>query len=147
MIRHTNYSESSKIITVLSENGALVPLMARGFNMPRILISDLNQAYDQSLYTESRHRGMGSLTEVDLISQYNNINNDFDTYIVASFIVELINRITDEEIADPALYKLMYQAFKLLDYKNEKYSVLSFIIIKLFPNYGSLLNVDQILLC
>src|SRR5699024_3056422 len=83
------------------------------------------QGYNHSLYTYSRHRGMGTLTEVDVISQYNNINNDFDTYTVASFIVELINRITDEEIADPALYKLMYQAFKLLDDTNEKYSVLS----------------------
>ena len=147
MIRHTNYSESSKIITVLSENGALVPLMARGFNKPRSPFNNLKQGYNHSLYTYSRHRGMGTLTEVDVISQCNNINNDFDTYTVASFIVELINRITDEEIADPALYKLMYQAFKLLDDKNEKYSVLSFVIIKLFPKYGALLNVDQCVLC
>ena len=32
MIRQTNYSESSRIITILTEDGAQVPLMARGFN-------------------------------------------------------------------------------------------------------------------
>lgn len=147
MIRQTNYSESSKIITLLSEHGALVPLMARGFNKPRSPFNSLKHGYKHTLFTYSRHRGMGTLTEVDIIDSYNNINSDFDTYTIASYIVELITRVTDEEIADPSLYRLMHQAFKLLDEKNEKYSVLSFVIIKLFPMYGALLNVDKCVLC
>ena len=147
MIRQTNYSESSRIITILTENGASVPLMAKGFNKPSSPFANLRQGFQNILFTYSRHRGMGTLTEVDVIHPYRRMNTDFDLYTGASYVLEAISRVVEEEFPDKNLYDLCKVAFDRLEDGSEMYAVLSFVLIKLFPKYGAALNFDRCIQC
>ncbi|CAD2076072.1 DNA repair protein RecO [Phocicoccus pinnipedialis] len=147
MIRQTNYSESSRIITILTENGISVPLMARGFNKINSPFTSLKQGFQNILFTYSRYRGMGTLTEVDVIHPYRNMNADFDLYTGASYVLEVISRVVEEDYPDKNLYDLCKIAFDRLDDGSEMYAVLSFVLIKLFPKYGVGLNIERCMSC
>ena len=129
MIRQTSYSESSRIITVLTENGEQVPLMVRGFNKPRNQFITLRQGYLEALFTYNRFKGMGTLNDVDVTERYKNINENFDVYTHASYVLEVVTRALEDDRPEPAFYRLLKKGFKLLDEANENYAVTSLVLI------------------
>lgn len=149
MIRQTNYSESSRIITILNEDGVMVPLMARGFNKPKSPFIVLRQGFKEALFTYNRFKGIGTLNEVDVISHFKGINEDFDVFAYASYIMELITRILNDEEVTPKNFELLMKGFKLLEKKeeNEKNAVTALVAIKLMPQYGIEINVDECAIC
>lgn len=147
MIRQTNYSETSKILTVLTEAGEQVPLMARGFNKPKSPFVVLRQGFNEFLFTYNRFKGIGTLNDVDVTERFKVLNGDFDLYTHASYIMEVIVRALEEEMAYSSYYRLLKTGFKLLDEKNERYSVTALVLIKMLPAYGGELNVDHCAIC
>ena len=147
VIRQTNYSESSKIITMLSENGVQVPMMARGFNRPNNAFQTLKQGITETLFTYSKHKGMGTLTEVEVIHNYSAINKDFDLYAYASYIQEVVVRGMDGGLESKGFYVLLKKGFDLLEAGYEKNAVLAFIMIKMMRFYGVELQASHCEIC
>lgn len=147
MIRQTSYSESSRIITILTETGEQVPLMARGFNKPKNQFITLRQGYLEALFTYNRFKGMGTLNDVDVTERYKNINGDFDKYTHASYIMEVVTRALEDDIAEPGFYRLLKKSFELLEAGNESFAVTSLVLAKMLPVYGGQLNLDSCAVC
>jgi DNA repair protein RecO (recombination protein O) len=149
MIRQTNYSESSRIITILNEEGVMVPLMARGFNKPKSPFIVLRQGFKEALFTYNRFKGIGTLNEVDVISHFKGINEDFEVFAYGSYIMEFVTKILSDEDVTPKDFELLMKAFKLLEKKdeNEKNGTTAMVAIKLMPRYGIEINVDECALC
>lgn len=147
MIRQTNYSESSRIITILTEDGAQVPLMARGFNKTKSPFIVLRQGLKEVLFTYNRFKGMGMLNEVDVIQPFKRVNGDFVIYTYASYIMELITRALEEEMQQASFYRLMIKSLSLLEAESEPAGVVSFAAIKMLPYYGGQINVDECAVC
>lgn len=147
MIRQTSYSESSRIITILTESGEQVPLMARGFNKPKNQFITLRQGYLEALFTYNRFKGMGTLNDVDVTERYKNVNGNFDLYTHASYILEVITRALEDDRAEPGFYRLLKKGFKLMDDGNESFGVTSLVLIKMLPAYGGQLNLDSCAVC
>ena len=147
VIRQTNYSESSKIITMLSENGVQVPMMARGFNRPNNAFQTLKQGITETLFTYSKHRGMGTLTEIEVIHNYRAINKDFDLYSYASYIQEVVVRGMDGGLESKGFYVLLKKGFELLEAGYERNAVLAFIMIKMMRFYGVELQASHCEIC
>lgn len=147
MIRQTNYSESSRIITILTENGEQVPLMARGFNKPKNQFITLRQGYMEALFTYNRFKGMGTLNDVDVIERFKSVNENFDIYTHASYIMEVISRALEDDFAEPGFYRLLKKGFNLLNDKNERFAVTAFVLIKMLASYGGELNLDYCAVC
>lgn len=147
MIRQTNYSESSRIITILTEDGAQVPLMARGFNKTKSPFIVLKQGLKEALFTYNRFKGMGTLNEVDVIQPFKRVNGDFIVYTYASYVMELITRALEEDMAQETFYRLMIKSLSLLEAESAPAAVVSFTAIKMLPYYGGQMNVDACAVC
>ncbi|MFC3900850.1 DNA repair protein RecO [Aliicoccus persicus] len=147
VIRQTNYSESSKIITMLNEQGVQVPMMARGFNKPNNAFQTLKQGINETLFTYSKHKGMGTLTEVEPIHNYKAINKDFDLYYYASYIQEVVIRGMEGGLESKGFYVLLKKGFDLLEAGGERNAVLSFILIKMMKFYGVELQAEYCEIC
>lgn len=146
MIRQTNYSETSRIITILNEEGAEVALMARGFNKPKSPFIVLRQGFREVLFTYNRFKGMGTLTEVDVVEPFKRINNDFDLYSHAAYQMEIVTKGMEED-SSPNFYKVLMKGFDLLENDNEKNAVTALVAIRMLPYYGARLNVDECAVC
>jgi DNA repair protein RecO (recombination protein O) len=149
MIRQTNYSETSRIITILNQDGERIPLMARGFNKPKSPFIVLRQGFREVLFTYNRFKGMGTLNEVDIIQQFKKVNNDFDLYACASYMMEIVIKGMDEDtdFTTGNFYNLAIKGLELLEAGHSKKGVLALIAIKMLPYYGAQLNVDQCAIC
>lgn len=149
MIRQTNYSESSRIITILNEDGLSVPLMARGFNKPKSPFIVLRQGFREVLFTYNRFKGIGTLNEVDVLQHFKKVNGDFDLYAYASYMMEIITKAMDEtgEETSPKFYQIAVKGLELFEAGNTRYGVLSLIAVKMLPYYGAELNVDECAIC
>lgn len=147
MIRQTTYSESSRIITILTENGEQVPLMARGFNKPKNQFITLRQGYLEALFTYNRFKGMGTLNDVDVIERYKSVNENFDIYTHGAYIMEVITRALEDDFTEPGFYRLLKKGFELLNNGNERFAVTSLVLIKMLATYGGELNLDYCAVC
>ncbi|CDZ99982.1 DNA repair protein RecO [Jeotgalicoccus saudimassiliensis] len=121
--------------------------MARGFNKPRNQFITLRQGYLEALFTYNRFKGMGTLNDVDVTERYKNVNENFDVYTHASYILEVITRALEDDIAEPGYYRLLKKAFKLLDEGNSTYGVTSLVLVKMLPAYGGQLNLGSCAVC
>lgn len=149
MIRQTNYSETSRIITILNEDGMSVPLMARGFNKPKSPFIVLRQGFREVLFTYNRFKGIGTLNEVDVVQQFKHVNNDFEVYSCAVYMMEMITKAIEDapEEVTAEYYRLAVKGLELFEAGNSKYGVLSLIAIKMLKYYGAELNVDECAVC
>lgn len=147
LIRQTSYSESSKILMILNENGVQVPLMAKGFSRPNSPFQALKLGVSESLFTYSRHKGMGTLQEVDIITNYKVINKDFDLYYFANYVQEVVIRGMEGGLESKGFYVLLKKGFDLLEAGYERNAVLSFVMIKMMKFYGAELNAKACAIC
>lgn len=147
MIRQTNYSESSRIITVLTEEGSQVALMARGFNKTKSPFIVLRQGIKEVLFTYNRFKGMGTLNEVDVVQPFKQINGNFDTYSHAAYALELIIKALDEELVQESFYRLLIKSFELMEAGSQPSGVVAFCAIKMLPYYGAEMNVTECGIC
>lgn len=147
MIRQTNYSETSRIITILTEDGDQVPLMVRGFNKPNSPFIVLRQGIKEFLFTYNRFKGMGTLNEVDVVQSFKKVNTDFDIYSHASYVMELIIRALEEDIFQDSFYRLLIKSLKLMEEGSQPAGVVAFCAIKMLPYYGAEMNVTECAVC
>lgn len=147
MIRQTNYSESSRIITVLTEDGAQVPMMVRGFNKPNSPFIVLRQGIKEFLFTYNRFKGMGTLNEVDEVQPFKNVNGDFDLYSHASYVLELVIKALEDDILHDSFYRLLIKSLKLMETGSQPAGVVAFCAIKMLPYYGGEMNVTECAIC
>ncbi|MCG1008981.1 DNA repair protein RecO [Salinicoccus sp. ID82-1] len=147
MIRQASYSESSRIITVLTEDGSQVPLMSRGFNKPKSPFIVLRQGIKEALFTYNRFKGIGTLNEVDVIQPFKKVNGDFTVYTYGSYIMELITRALEEDMKQDSFYRLLIRSLGLLEAESEPAGVTAFTAIKMLPYYGGQINVDECAVC
>ncbi|KKK35490.1 hypothetical protein WN59_01265 [Salinicoccus sediminis] len=147
MIRQTNYSESSRIITILTEEGRQVPLMVRGFNKTNSPFIVLRQGIKEFLFTYSRFKGMGTLNEVDEVLSFKKVNGDFDIYSHASYVLELIIKALEEDVLQESFYRLLIRSLTLLEEGSQPAGVVAFCAIKMLPYYGGEMNVTECAIC
>lgn len=147
MIRQTNYSESSRIITILTEEGSQVPLMVRGFNKPNSPFIVLQQGIKEFLFTYNRFKGMGTLNEVDGVQSFKKVNADFDIYSHASYTLELIIKALEEDILQDSFYRLLIKSLELMEEDSQPAGVVAFCAIKMLPYYGGEMNVTECAIC
>ena len=96
IIKAVDYGESDKIITILNEHGAKVPLMARRAKKLRRVLQAQTQLFVYGLFIYNQWRGMGTLNSVDVISQHYKLQMDLYVSSYASLAAETIERSMDE---------------------------------------------------
>ena len=75
IIKSVDYGESDKIITILNEYGAKIPLMARRAKVKSGFQAN-TQLFVYGLFIYNKWRGMGTLNSVDVINQHYELQLD-----------------------------------------------------------------------
>lgn len=118
VIRTIPYGESNKIVTLFTEEAGKVTVMARAAKKPRSKLAAVTQPFTHGLYLIRKGRGMGTLSQGDAIDSMRYIREDLEATAYASYIVELIDRLTDENAQIAGVYNLLKEALHAI---NEEY--------------------------
>lgn len=111
IIKDSSYSETSKLITLITKEHGVINLLAKGaktLKSPlRSTTTKLTHGYFNIIYKENK---LCTLKEVDIIDYYKNIKQDINKISYASYILELVEQVikqtNNEEVFDNLIYSL-----------------------------------------
>ncbi|MCY1039471.1 DNA repair protein RecO [Staphylococcus nepalensis] len=108
IIKTVDYGESDKIITILNEHGAKVPLMVRRAKKSKSGLQANTQLFVFGLFIYSKWKGMGTLSSVDVIEQNYHLRLDIYESSYASLCAETIDRSIENDEISQFSYKLLH---------------------------------------
>lgn len=107
IIKSVDYGESDKIITILNEYGAKIPLMVRRAKKTKSGLQAHTQMFVYGLFIYNKWRGMGTLNSVDVINQYYDLRLDLYENCYASLSTEVIDKSMDKDDVSKTNYELL----------------------------------------
>ena len=147
VLSEVNYSESSKILSVLTKDYGLISIIAKGCRNLKSKLRGVSSKFTYgNFHIYYKEKGISTLTEVDVINSFSKIMNNIDKIAYASYILDLIHQVAKDS-SDEELYNLLINGLnKINDNYDEK--VISLIIeLKLLDFLGIMPIIDKCCVC
>ncbi len=97
VLSETNYSESSKILNVLTKEHGLIGIMSKGCrNMKSKLRAASRKLIYGTFHIYYKENGLSTLIGVDIINSFSNTMMDLEKVSYASFILELSSQVVKQ---------------------------------------------------
>jgi DNA repair protein RecO (recombination protein O) len=115
IIRTIDYGESNKIITLFTNEAGKLGVMARGAKKPKSRLSSISQLFTYGQFLIQKGTGLGMLNQGEMIDSYRNIRKDIFHTAYAAYMVEMLDKLTDEGKPSPALFLFLQRSLQLLN--------------------------------
>ena len=106
VLREVKYKESSKILTVLTEEEGKITAEAKGVLRKGSKCAASAQALVWSELTVSEYRGRYTLTEGSVLEDFADLRRDLADYALGCYFAELMETVSDEDSPNSALLHL-----------------------------------------
>ncbi len=147
VIGETNYSESSKILKVLTKEYGLISIMSKGCrNLKSKLRGISSKLVYANFYLVYKENGISTLTSADMIDTLKNIRMDINRISYASYLLDLTEQVYKNS-KNMEIYSLLISTLLKI---NEGYDpdVLTCIYeLKLLEYLGIRPNVEECSIC
>ncbi|MCE5089802.1 DNA repair protein RecO [Staphylococcus devriesei] len=128
IIKSVDYGESDKIITVLNEHGAKIPLMVRRAKKSKTGLQAHTQLFVYGLFIYNKWKGMGTLNSIDVINQYYDLRLDIFNSSYATLCAEVIDRSMEQDEVSPNHYQLLHFSLENIS-KGDSAQLMSIIVL------------------
>lgn len=115
IIRTTNYSETNKILTIYSREQGKIALMARGARKPKSRFASSSQLFIHGSFVYHKSTGIGTLNQADILESFREIRSDLMLTAYAAYMVELLDKLTEDQEGNPYLFELLFHLLHHLD--------------------------------
>ncbi|MTD29994.1 DNA repair protein RecO [Planomicrobium sp. YIM 101495] len=115
VIRTRPYGENNKIVTIFTREAGKITAMARAAKKPSSRLAAVTQPFTHGSFTIYKGKGMGTLQSGDPLESFRHIREDIMMTAHASYVTELIDRLTEQEEPQPGIYEMLYQAFQAIN--------------------------------
>ncbi|MGO4887218.1 DNA repair protein RecO [Anaerobacillus sp. MEB173] len=115
VIRTTDYGESNKILTLYTREFGKIGVMARGSKRPKSRLASLSQLFTYGTFLFQKNSGLGLLNQGEIINSFRVIRNDLFHTAYAAYIVELLDKLTDDQERNPYLFELLCQTLTFIN--------------------------------
>lgn len=142
VIRTTDYGEANKILTLYTRELGKIGVMARGAKRPKSRLSSISQLFTHGQFVFQKTSGLGVLNQGEMIQSFRDLREDLFLTAYGAYIVELLDKLTEQNDINPYLYELLFQTLKYID-EGLDYEVLTRIFeVKMLKVAGIGLYVD-----
>ena len=117
LLRRTRLSDTSWIVTWLTQTDGRLKTAAKGARRPRSAFAGKLDLFflEEISYSPSRKSDLHALREVALIEPFDGLRAEFLRTQLAAYFVELVELVTEAEHPVPELFELMLRALRYLD--------------------------------
>lgn len=117
LLRRTRLSDTSWIVTWLTQANGRLKTVAKGARRPRSPFAGKLDLFflEEISYTPSRKSDLHTLREVVLVQPFDGLRADFLRTQLVAYFVELIELVTEVEHPVPELFDLLLRALRYLD--------------------------------
>lgn len=136
IIKSVDYGESDKIITILNEYGAKIPLMVRRAKKSRTGLQAHTQLFVYGLFIYNKWRGMGTLSSIDVINQYYDLRLDIFNSSYATLCAETIDRSMEQDEVSPYHYQLLHFVLEKIAEGDSAQLMSIIVLLKCMSRFG-----------
>ena len=147
IISETPYSETSKIINVITKEYGILGIIAKGAkslkSKLRSVSTKLTYGYFHIYYKE---KGLSTLVSVDVINNLKNIKTDITNMSYVCYILELVNQVMKHEYNEEIFNLLEASILKI----NEKFDagiITNILELKMLDYLGVRPIIDECVVC
>lgn len=147
VLTETNYSESSKILNVLTKEYGLIGIISKGSrNLKSKLRGVSRKLVYGTFHIYYKEKGLSTLISVDLINSFSKILADLEKISYASFILELTNQVIKEN-DDSEIYELLKAALIKIEEDFDPLVITNILELKYLNYLGVSPEVDSCSIC
>lgn len=147
IIRTADYGETNKIVTVYSRENGKVALMARGAKRPKSRFASSSQLFIYGSFVYHKSKGIGTLNQADIIDSFREIRSDLMLTAYGAYMVELLDKLTDDQEKNPYMFELLYQLLHHLNEGEDGEILMRILETKLLAVTGSMPVLHQCTNC
>lgn len=147
VIRTTDYGETNKVVTIYTREFGKVGVMARGANKPNSRLSAVTQLFTYGNFLYQKSSGLGSLNQGDILESFRGIKEDIFLTAYASYIVELLDKGTEDRDRNPFLFEHLYQTLLLLNEGMDPEILTNIFEVKMLNVLGLYPELNQCAIC
>ena len=147
IIKEKSYSETSKIIDVITKKYGIISILAKG---ARTLKSPLRSSSTKLTYANFnmtyKEGKLSTLKEIDIINYYKNIKKDIIKISYASYILELVEQVIKQTKNDEIYNNLIKALQKIEDGLNPQI-ITNILELKCLKYLGVMPIIDRCSIC
>lgn len=115
VIRKVDYGESNVILTLFTRENGKIGVMARGAKKPKSRLSSVAQLFTYGHFVFQQSRGLGTLNQGEIIDSFRGIKEDLFKTAYCAYMVEFLDKVTEEKSPQPFLFEHLWQSFNLVN--------------------------------
>jgi len=147
VIGDTNYSESSKILNVLTKDYGIIGIMSKGCRKVKSNLRTVSNKLtfgDFNVYY--KENGLSTLISVDLKKYYKNIMTDIVKISYATYLIELTHQ-TYKQSPTREIYNLLIEGLNKIEDGFNPLIITNIIELKFLDYLGIGINIDSCNIC
>lgn len=126
VIKEMKYRDTSKILTIFTEELGKITIMARGACNPKSRLISNTELFFHNRYALFKGKTFYYINDTDTINSFYGIRENMDRLMYGSYMLELMDLSTMEGVANEKLFKLLLKGLEVLSELEEDF--LKFII-------------------
>lgn len=147
VIRTMDYGETNKIVTIYTRESGKIGLMARGAKKTKSRLSSISQLFTYGQYLFIRGGGLGTLRQGEIIHSYRGLRSDLFKTAYTAYIVELLDKVTEQDKNNPFLFEVLYQTLNYIDEGLDPEVLAMIFEVKVLPAAGILPELNHCTNC
>lgn len=152
IISETNYSETSKIINILTSEYGKIGVMAKGVRNIKNPLRSVCQKLTYGEFTiKYKEKGLSSLIDATIIDSLKNISKDFKKAAYSFYIVDLFNQVLNDDSMsnnyDEKLFNLLESALLKINSNLEPMFISNIVELQLLKFLGVSLELNKCVNC
>lgn len=115
IITHTrNYSESDKIIKILSKDKGMISAIAKGSRKTKSKLAGRIDIFCKNSFYLSKGKSLDLVSQADIVSNYYQLRSDYEKVTNASYVLSIINKYVLAGLEHFSMFMLVDQTLQLL---------------------------------
>lgn len=106
ILREISYKENDKILHALSKSSGKIQIISKGSKKTSSHLINASQIFAYSKSTLNVSRDMYILTSAQVLDNFYGLKNNMDAYYSASYILELISYVAQENQYDEKIFDM-----------------------------------------
>ena len=147
VIRTADYRENDRMVTLLTKEYGKMSASARGSRKPTSKLFASSSVFCCGEYVFYEKDGRFGIKSCEVRRTFFNMQNDYDSYSVACFIADAVDKVAQEDDVSPGLFALTVNALYALDTGAAPGTLLSYFVQRLLYIEGVYPNLKSCVLC
>ncbi len=137
IINEHSIGESDKLVTILLKGHGKISVSARGAKKAKSKLLAPTQLFTYSEFVIYNSKTFFSIAQAEVIENFYNLRNDYEKFIISSYMAEICNKTVMPETPCDEVFLLFLKALSVLQKgKVQNKLILSVFIFKLMQYYG-----------